>query len=112
MVDVIGFSFKCYVLNTALSVRVYGARASRQLFFVHPFQLSVVVEVIPPLDELYRRTAAFIQRCLYSDCVAVSAIAKMSVLSPRMSSPLGRNSSSSSSLKFIYFAILTVPDVS
>ena len=48
MVDVIGFSFKCYVLNTALSVRVRGARASRQLFFVHAFQLSVMVDVIPP----------------------------------------------------------------
>ena len=50
MVDVIGFSFKSYVLNTALSVRVYGARASMQLFFVHAFQLSVMVDVIPPLN--------------------------------------------------------------
>ena len=48
MVDVIGFSFKCYVLNTALSVRVDGARASRQPFFVHAFCLSVMVDVIPP----------------------------------------------------------------
>ena len=58
MVDVIGFSFKCYVLNTALSVRVRGARASMQLFFVHAFQLSVMVDVIPPLprQELDRPT--------------------------------------------------------
>ena len=48
MVDVIGFSFKCYVLNTALSVRIDGARASMLLFFVHAFQLSVMVDVIPP----------------------------------------------------------------
>ena len=51
MVDVIGFSFKCYVLNTALSVRVDGARASRRPFFVHAFCLSVMVDVIPPLNE-------------------------------------------------------------
>ena len=46
---------------------------------------------IPVLDELYRRTAAFIQRCLYSDCETVSAIANMSVFSRRMSPPLSRN---------------------
>jgi hypothetical protein len=33
---------------------------------------------IPVLDELYRRTRAFIHWCLSSDCVAASAIAKMS----------------------------------
>jgi hypothetical protein len=64
--------------------RCFPADASSKL-------LPGLCGTIPVLDELYRRTVAFIQRCLYSDCEAVSAIAKMSVFSRRMSSPLGRN---------------------
>jgi hypothetical protein len=33
--------------------------------------------MIPVLDEIYRRTTAFIERCLSRDYVAVSAIARM-----------------------------------
>jgi hypothetical protein len=46
---------------------------------------------LPIMDELYKRSLTFIQRCLTSDCTIVSSIAKMAVFSLRMTSPLGRN---------------------
>jgi hypothetical protein len=46
---------------------------------------------LPIMDELYKRSLTFIQRCLTSDCTIVSSIAKMAVFSLRMISPLGRN---------------------
>jgi hypothetical protein len=42
-------------------------------------------------DELYHHTTALIQRCLSNDCVAVSAVAKISVFLRRLLSlPLDR----------------------
>ena len=57
----------------------------------HSKFLHIIAGTLPILDELVKRTANFIQRCISSDNATVSSVANMAVFSLRMSSPLGRN---------------------
>ena len=53
--------------------------------------LHIIASTLPILDELVKRTANFIQRCMSSDNVTVSSVTNMAVFSLRMTSPIGRN---------------------
>ena len=53
--------------------------------------LHGICDTLSIMDELTRRTAAFIQRCLRSDGDLVRSVASMSVFTLRMFSPLGRS---------------------
>jgi hypothetical protein len=57
----------------------------------HSALLHIFSGTLPIFDELIKRTALFIQKCLSSDSESVRTIARMSVFHLRMSSPIGRN---------------------
>lgn len=53
--------------------------------------LPGITDTLPIFDEIVRRSAIFIQKCLSSDSHTVRSVANMAVFSLRMHSTLGRN---------------------
>jgi hypothetical protein len=69
-----------------------GVRRSLDLRnLTHSALLHIFSGTLPIFDELIKRTALFIQKCLSSDSESVRTIARMFVFHLRMSSPIGRN---------------------
>ena len=62
-------------------------------FNTHCNLLSVMCCSISILDELFRRTAQFINQCLSSECLIISNVARHGVFLGRMISSLGKNAS-------------------
>ena len=60
-------------------------------FNTHCDLLPLMCCSISIFDELYRRTALFINQCLSSECLIISNIARYGVFFYRMMSPLGKN---------------------
>ena len=53
--------------------------------------LSVLGDCLPIMDELCRRSIAFVNNCMNSDSFIVSSVSKFGVYVGRMLSPIGRN---------------------
>ena len=57
----------------------------------HSSILPPLCDSLPVLDELYRRTASFINNCVCSDSNTVNFVARHGVFFGAMYSPIGRN---------------------
>ena len=57
----------------------------------HSSLLPVLSCSLPVIDELFKRSVLFAQRCLLSDCALVRFVAFHSVVSSPMQSPMGKN---------------------
>lgn len=57
----------------------------------HSFLLPVLSCSLPVIDELFKRSVLFAQRCLTSDCALIRSVAFHSVVSSPMQSPMGKN---------------------
>lgn len=57
----------------------------------HNCLLPVLSCSLPLIDELFKRSVLFFQRCLTSDCSLVRSVAFHSIVSSQMQSPMGKN---------------------
>ena len=85
-------SYGTYLTRLLMLFVLFGARDSGAFGTLYCALLPLLCGLLPLMDELTRRCAAFINDCLDSDCDVVDFVTRHRVYFRRMLSPIGRNS--------------------